>query len=280
MEETIGIFKFVRVGGLFTALIILIVTWAASSALERGGERLGDQFTERRLQVQQAVTFLRFALYIIGIAAAGAAALKLSNEMVIALGGTVAVAVGFAFKDLTASIVAGMTLLIDRPFQVGDRVTFAGTYGEVKSIGLRSVRLVTLDDSVVTIPNNKFLTEVVTSGNAGALDMLIQMDFYIGVDQDVAAARTIVRDAITSSRYAYLSKPWTVLCSQVIYERYFALRMRSKVYVVDVRYEKALEDDVTSRVLKGFAEHGIQPPAILHRTMPAAAPALSHVVAA
>ena len=53
------------------------------------------------------------------------------------------------------------------------------------------MRLVTLDDNVVTIPNNKFLTDMVSSGNWGALDMQIQMDFFIGADQDVPLAKRL-----------------------------------------------------------------------------------------
>ena len=130
------------------------------------------------------------------------------------------------------------------------------------------MRIRTLSDSIVTIPNNKFLTEAVSSGNTGALDMLVEMDFYIGVDQDLDAAREIVRDAITSSRYTYLGKPWTVLLSSVIQDSYVAIRLRAKVYVLDVQYEMALQSDVTERVLRAFADSHIEPPAILHRSLP------------
>src|SRR5690606_31615743 len=127
----------------------------------------------------------RFAIWLVGIAVAVAFSVNLTKEVLLAIGGTAAVTIGFALKDLTASILAGIIIIIDRPFQVGDRVSFGGVYGEIASIGLRSVRLVTLDDNVVTIPNNKFLTDIVSSGNWGALDMMIQMDFFVGVDQDI-----------------------------------------------------------------------------------------------
>jgi len=195
----------------------------------------------------------------------------LTREMVIALGGTLAVTVGFALKDLAASIIAGITLLVDKPFQVGDRATFNGYYGEIVSIGLRSVRLVTLDDSMVTIPNNKFLNDIVASGNAGELNMLIQQDFYIGIDQDLATAKRIAAEAITSCPYAYLDKPWAVLVNEVVHEQYFALRLRTKVYVMDVRHEKLLESDITERVVQGFAAAGIERPCIRYRPAPPAA---------
>lgn len=120
------------------------------------------------------------------------------------------VAAGFALKDLVASVVAGLIILMDRPFQAGDRVTFAGYYGEITHIGLRSVRLMTLDDTQVTIPNNLLLTEAVASGNAGAVDMMIQVDLYIGIDQNLEEAQRLLGEVVTTSRYVNLNRPWAV----------------------------------------------------------------------
>jgi hypothetical protein len=50
--------------------------------------------------------------------------------------------------------------MFDRPFQVGDRVSYGGEYGDIIKIGLRSVRMNTLDDNIITIPNNKVFTDV------------------------------------------------------------------------------------------------------------------------
>jgi small-conductance mechanosensitive channel len=183
MDDPSNILKFVRLSGLINALVILSLTWGASHLLRRGFERAGTRFPDRRLVLQQVGTFTRFLIYILGFVASILAIFRFTDQMFLALGGTIAVTVGFAFKDLAASVIAGITILVDRPFQVGDRVSFGGYYGEITSIGLRSVRLTTLDDNLVTIPNNKFLTDAVASGNAGALDMLIQMDFYVGIDQ-------------------------------------------------------------------------------------------------
>jgi len=270
MDDAAQVLQFIRPGGLPTALLIFAVVWFLVQLLHKLGEQLGNRMVDRRLAINQLVTILRFVLYIGAFAAAVPVVFALTDEMLIALGGTIAVTVGFALKDLAASIIAGMTLLVDKPFQVGDRVSFDGYYGEIRAIGLRSVRLVTLDDNLVTIPNNKFLNDSVSSGNAGELNMLIQQDFYIGIDQDLAVAKRIAQEAITSCPYAYLDKPWAVLVNEVIHEQYFALRIRAKVYVMDVRYEKLLESDVTERIVRGFAEAGIQRPAILYRNAPMA----------
>ena len=166
-----------------------------------------------------------------------------------------------------ASLVAGLMIMFDRPFQVGDRVEFGGEYGDIVAIGLRSVKLRTLGDSIVTIPNNMFLNHVTSCGNYGVLDMQVVMDFLIGVDQDPNRARAIVREAAVTSRYAHLPKPVVVRVNQVVEGSYLAIRIRLKVYVLDTQYEKALETDVTLRVVEAFRKASILPPAMLHRSL-------------
>lgn len=256
-----------KVGGVPYALLVIGVTWFVVRTFTGTLTRLGKRFSHRRLILHQVATIGRFVAYLFGLSLAAALSLNLSKEVVIALTGTAAVTIGLALKDITASVIAGIIIIIDRPFQVGDRVTFAGIYGEISTIGLRSVRLITLDDNVVTIPNNKFLTDVVASGNWGALDMLVQMDFFVGVDQDVSLARRLVEEALTTNRYVFIKKPWVVLMNQVIERDYLAVRLRAKAYVLDVQYEKAFETDVTDRVLEAFRAHQVHPPAILHRTV-------------
>jgi small-conductance mechanosensitive channel len=259
------IIEFFRPSGLVPALFFVLVAALVLWLINRTVARLGQRFTERRLLAQQISTVLRFMIYIVTFIAVIRSVFRLDKQTIFALTGTIAVTVGFALKDLAASVLAGITILFDRPFQVGDRVTFGSVYGEIQSIGLRSVRLVTLDDSLVTIPNNKFLTDVVISGNAGELTMQIVMDYYIAQDADVARAKRIVSEAVRTSRFVFLAKPVVVLVNEVIEKSYLATRLRAKSYVLDVRYEKAFETDVTERVKAGFAAAGIRPPAVFHR---------------
>lgn len=265
-DSNLHLLELLRPAGIPYAILILLATLVLARLLTRTLERLGERFTDRRLVINQVGSFLRFFIYLIGGLGALASVLTPAREIWLAVGGTVAVSIGFALKDLVASIVAGLIILVDRPFQVGDRVSFDGYYGEIRHIGLRSVRLVTLDDTQVTIPNNKFLTDAVASANAGAVEMMVQMDFFVGADQDVAVAKRVVSEALTTSRFVSLNQPWAVVVNQVIHDSYFAVRLRAKAYVLDVRFEKAFETDVTERVLAGFRDLGVAAPAVLHRS--------------
>ncbi|MDP2340443.1 MAG: mechanosensitive ion channel [Deltaproteobacteria bacterium] len=259
MDGPADMLSFLRPAGIAPALLIVAGAVVANRILAGVLRELSARFSSRRFAIEQASTLLRFAIYFAAIAVASVFVFTFSDQALLALGGTAAVAIGFALKDLAAAVLAGITILLDKPFQVGDRVTFDGQYGEVQAIGLRSVTLLTLDDSIVTIPNNKLLTDVVISANAGELDMLVQQDFWIWPTEDVTRAKQIVSEALLTSPWANLRHPWSVVVTQVKLETGFAVQLRARVYVVDVRCELDLITDVSERAMEGLQRARIGP---------------------
>ena len=258
----------VRWGGVLTSLFVIAAAWVALKFLSNTVERLSRRFATSRMTLHKIETVLQFFLYTGTVVIVAMLSLRLDDRVLAVVGGTVAVALGFATKDLVASFIAGISIMLDRPFGVGDRVEFDGQYGDITAIGLRSVRMRTLDDNTVTIPNNRFLSEVTSCANYGSLDMQVGMNFLVGLDQDIERAREIVLEAALTSRYVFLPKPVGVLVTQVLEQSAPAVRLRLKAYVMDTKYEKLFETDVNLRVLTSFQEAGIAPPAILHRQPP------------
>lgn len=259
----------IRWGGVVFAIFVIAGAMVALRVVGNVAERLSVRFTNRRPTIQKVESIVRFAVYIIAIGLALTLSLRLDATTLAVVGGSLAVAVGLSLRDLVASFIAGITIIFDRPFQVGDRVAFAGEYGDIIKIGLRSTRMNTLDHNIITIPNNKVLTDVPSSGNWGALEMQTPFDFYIGVDQDAELAAALIREACLTSPYVFLEQPIPVLAKQVILQDYFAVHLKCRPYVFDCKYEKPFETDVHFRVLKAFREHGILPPAVLHRNVDA-----------
>jgi len=264
--EAVGeLARMIRWSGVLTSLFVVVGAWILLRFVRSTVERVSAQFATQRLLLQKLQTGFQFVIYIGTASIVVVLSFNLSPQVLALLGGTVAVAVGFAIKDVVASFIAGILILIDRPFQVGDRVSFGGQYGDITSIGLRSVRMQTLDDNTVTIPNNKFLNEITSCGNYGALDMQVVIDFLIGADQDVQKAKDLVTEAAITSRYVHLPKPVVVLVNQVVEDGYIAVRLRLKAYVLDLKYEKLFETDINLRVIEAFRTYDVRPPAMLHR---------------
>lgn len=263
--------RMIRWSGVFTSCFVIFGAWIVLRVMRNFVEQLSGQFATRRLLLQKLATISQFLIYVGTGLTVVMLSFRIDERVLAVIGGTVAVSVGFAIKDLVASFIAGIMIMLDRPFQVGDRISFGGEYGDITAIGLRSVRLQTLDDNTVTIPNNKFLSEITSNGNYGALDMQVTMVFDIGMDQDVTRAREIVTEAAVSSRFVHLPKPVVVHVEQVIHQSYVAVRLKLKAYVLDTQYEKSFQTDVNLRVLEAFRSKGILPPAMLVRGVQAAA---------
>jgi len=247
------------------ALLMFALGVAALVVATRTLDDLAERFTERLLFLLKVKVFVRFLLYALIAILIGTSVLDVENEALLALLGTIGLAVGFAFKDLLASLMAGVILLIDEPFQVGDRITIGEYYGDVTAIGLRSVRLQTLDDNAVTIPNVKFLTDSVASANAGNLDCMVVMEFFIAPAEDFENARRIVAEATATSRYVFIAKPIITHVRDVFLSERFVTKIQVKAYVFDTRFEGAFYTDVTVRVKKAMREAGIRTPDMSYR---------------
>lgn len=262
VDNITQIASLIRWSGVFFSLLVIAATWLLLKFIGSMVESIGSQFAQYRMLLQKLQSFMQFFIYMSAGILVFMMSFRINDQILALIGGTLAVSVGFALKDLAASFIAGMTVMVDRPFQVGDRVTFEGNYGDITAIGLRSVRMRTLNDDIITIPNNKFLNEVTVSGNYGALDMQVVIPFYVGMDEDITLARDLIQEAASSSRYIHLPKPVTVLVKQTITDNYLAIQLTCKAYVVDTAYEKLFETDITLRVMKEFKKHGIKPPRI------------------
>ena len=240
-------------------IAIILGSIVAVRFINQMGDRLAEKAVSRRLTVKNARTILGFLIYAAAAFFVATSVFELSSQALFALSGTLAVAAGFALKDLAASFLAGLAILATKPFQVGDMISFGGFYGEVKDIGLRNVQLVTLDDNLVTIPTNKFLTEPVASANAGALDCMVVIPFYLRPDTDHRCARQIVNDAVLASKFLFLGKPFRVQVSQKLCDDACSvIVLTAKAYVFDARHEKAFVSDVSDRALWAFRQAGIR----------------------
>jgi small-conductance mechanosensitive channel len=257
----------IRWGGVAAAVPIVIGAIFLIRVIDDLGERLSTRFSNRRPTIQKIQTTLRFCLYVLTLLIVASLSVRLDATALTVIGGALAFAVGFALRDLVASFIAGITIMFDRPFQVGDRVRYAGEYGDVLQIGLRSVRMNTLEHNIITVPNNKIFTDVAISSTYGTLEMQVAMDFYIGADQDARLAAEIIREACLTSPYVYLGAPIDVIAKQVILHDYVAMQLKARPSVFDSKYEESFMTDVHLRVQEAFKQQLIAPPAVLHRSL-------------
>lgn len=102
--------------------------------------------------------------------------------------GVVGLAVGFAAQDILANLISGITLLLDRPFRIGDWIRTAEREGQVIGITLRTTRIRTRDNEYISIPNKELAGAVVTNLTQGGM-LRLNVSVPVGYGTDIAAAR-------------------------------------------------------------------------------------------
>ncbi len=111
--------------------------------------------------------------------------------------GIAGVVVGFALQDTLSNFLAGMALLIGRPFDVGDVVFAGGVDGKVSHMSLVNTTIRTFDNQIIIVPNSKIWGDIiknVTHERVRRVDMV----FGIGYADDLLKAESVLLDIITS----------------------------------------------------------------------------------
>ncbi|MFT4889374.1 MAG: small conductance mechanosensitive channel [Halobacteriales archaeon] len=169
-------------------LIYLLGTYFAPRAVRAGLERRG--FDETLVGLAVSTTTVVTAVVAVALAAT-IAGFGVVLAAFATLAGALALAVGFAAQDLVANFVAGVFIIQDEPFEVGDWIEWNGNAAVVREIQLRVTKLDTFDNELVTVPNSTLVNTAVT--NPVANDTLrLAYDFGIGYGDDIENARTAI----------------------------------------------------------------------------------------
>ncbi len=258
-EETIqNLLNQFSPGRLLLAIVCFATTWLFVHLLRLGAERLQQKFGRHRLFIASVFPVLRLLIWIGAVVFIIFAVFNPPMNTLVAISATAGLALGLGAQDLIKNVIAGILILFDRPFRVGDMIQVGEHYGEVTNIGLRSIRVQTFGDSTVTLPNALVLGQAVSNSNSGALDEMVEVHFTLPTQLDLGLVRGMAHESASSSPYVYLKKPIRVLIEDH-FDRTFLTRLTIKAYVLDVRFERLLASDITQRFKSALQEHHLLP---------------------
>lgn len=225
---------------LFIGVLLIL---ALITALIRTGARIITKiFPTKRMLILNWVPFLNFAIYLFGFGSAVCFILQPTRELYFGFVISSLIAIGFSAKELLQSLVTTIVLLINKPFQVGDRITFQDTYGEVLSIGLCSVKLITLDENLITIPSYRFMHDLVSSSSAGSLGMLVTVDIFVAPGANLAKIKNLLEQLANNNQYVNTEQPITIVIREILSTTgVVSIGLRTKCTIKDARNEKAFQ---------------------------------------
>ncbi len=187
-------------GTVLEALGTMITFVAAFVLLYYGLKRLFKPRLRHVLQARDvnatvislSMSITEVAALLISIAAASAIAdFGVVMSAFATLTGAVALAVGFAAQDIISNFVSGIFILRDEPFHVGDWIEWNGMEGVVRDVQLRTTKIETFDNEVITVPNSQLANNPVTNPVSND-ELRIKFLFGIDYDDDIEQAKQII----------------------------------------------------------------------------------------
>lgn len=207
-----------------------------------------------RFSLLPIVPILRLFIMIAIIATIVPFIIRPTFQNFLAIFGSIGLALGFAFKDFASSLIAGIIALYERPYRPGDRITIDEVYGEVQSLNLRSLRIITPDDTVVTIPHSKIWNNCIFNSNDGRREQLCVAKFYLHPEHEAGDVRQALKDVAMASPFIQLNKPVNV----ILRERPWGTEYKIKAYPIDGRDEFNFISDLTVRGKSALLSMGLK----------------------
>ncbi len=181
----------------------------------------------------------------------------------IAGAGVAGIAIGFAAKDTLSNLIAGVLLIIDRPFEVGDRIEVwsapvgSATWGDVVDIGLRATKIKTTDNIVIIIPNNEIMKRDIVNYTIISTNIRVRINVGVAYDADIEKVKDLILDV--ADGVDWISKsPAPKVVVKSFGESSVDLQLR--VWIDDARKRMDTISYVTDKIKTAFDKHGIEIP--------------------
>ncbi|MEW5735848.1 MAG: mechanosensitive ion channel family protein [Thermodesulfobacteriota bacterium] len=234
-------------------LVRLLLHGAQGRLGEETGNRTALELLHRFAGVLVFGTAVVIALDLVGI-----------NVMPFIAGASVlGAAVGFAAKDTLSNVIAGVVLLMDRPFQTGDRIEIwnapknYSSWGDVVRIGLRATKIRTTDHLIVVIPNNQIMSRDIVNYSAESSPTRVRISVGVAYDTDMERAKKGILEAAAGADWICREpEPKVVLtdfgdCS---------ITLQARVWIKDPRRRRETTSYLTDSIKKIFDREGIEIP--------------------
>ena len=165
-------------------------------------------------------------------------------------------AIGFAARDSLENFISGVTIMIDRPFRVGDQVVVDGTYGTIQEITLRSTRLRTLNNEVMVMPNILMINQKLVNHTLMGV-LRIEVPFSIAYKESTDAARSVVLGLIKGDQRIFAEYPTEVVAVELGAS---SVNMVLRFYVRDSSVEVPIKAEYTEKIFKALKAAQIEIP--------------------
>ena len=182
----------VNLGMLLWAAIVMILTYQISWLIRSLVDTtlLRSRRTDRGVR-DAARKLIHYSFLAIGVLLALTTA-GVDARVFAVVGGAFGIGIGFGLQNIVNNFVSGIILLFERPIKAGDTIIIDSEWGTVKSIGLRSTVVETIDNSEIIVPNSQLISEKVTNWTLSTTMARVVMPVGVAYGTDIAKVLEIL----------------------------------------------------------------------------------------
>ena len=167
------------------------------------------------------------------------------------------VGLGFALQTFFLDIISGILMILDQSLHVGDIIEVDGKVGIVKEIRLRTTRMVTRNDRVMVIPNNKFMTDILFNWTQNTTTNREQVNVGVAYGSDVNLVKQLLEECAKNTDGVVENEPITVLFQDFADS---SLNFSVYFYVINGMQSPKIQSDIRFKIDAAFRRNKIAIP--------------------
>ena len=242
---------------VITALLVMVITVMVAKmivAMLRDTVLHPDTIDRHAAHVLERLTYI--TIIIIGMASA-LGFLGVNIFAVMTGLGLVGFALAFGMQDTIANFMAGIMIAVERPFKIGDYIRVGNEWGHVVDIGMRSTKILTIQNELVTIPNNRIATGEVWNFTRNNPLYVLHVPIGISYDSDWHRAEEIILAAALSHKRV-LKHP----TPKVMMTEYgdSSINLKLVAWINHAKFRMEIKSDLLKRIKDDFDARGIEIP--------------------
>lgn len=177
--------------------------------------------------------------------------------------GIVGIAVSLAAKDSLSNIIAGVLLLLDRPFLPGDRVELwssppnQATWGDIEEVGLRSTKIRTTDNITIIIPNSLMMSRDIINYTEGSPSIRLRIPVGVSYESNLATVEKVLITAVKDIEGIQDNPEPKVVVKEFGDS---TINVELRVWIENAKKRRPIQDEINRRIKIEFEKSSIEMP--------------------
>ncbi len=206
-EQVLYVIMVLLIASIFNAIFKSFSDWYMQDIASKTESTLDDTLFPILRKAGAIIIYFVAATVILG-------QFKVNLTGFLATAGVASLAIAFAAQETLSNVIAGISILLDRSFHVGERIELKdGLVGDVLEIGLRSTKILSLDQRLIIVPNKEIAGSRLINWNQPDPGCKIKLKIGVGMNEDLERVKRVILEECAKEPGLSKNSPAGVFCT-------------------------------------------------------------------